>query len=151
MPPKKMITGERMTDSHEHKTSNGTSVGLREYFTLWLNNIEILIEEKCKRIDERFESIEVARNLAVKALEARLTTLNEIREALRDQQTTFFTKDSHEAYMKATEIELRSLQDFKLTLDTKASSSQVTWAYVIGGVGILLSLISLIREFLPLP
>jgi len=146
--PSKVITGERMTDHDTHKTSNGTSVGLREYFTLWLNNIEMLIEEKCKRIDDRFITIEEARNLALKAMDTRLATMNEFREALRDTQSRFFTKPEHEAYMKSTEIELRALQDFKLSLETKANQSAVNVALVISGIGILLSIVSIAKEFL---
>ena len=138
-----------MTDNH--KTSNGTSVGLREYFTLWLKNIEVLIDEKCAGIDARFCSVEEARNLALKAMEARLAGMNEFREALRDNQVKFFTKAEHEAYVKATEVELRSLQDFKLSLETKASQGSVNIALVIAGIGILLSVISLVRDFLAHP
>lgn len=145
--PDKCLTGERMTDNH--KGSNGTSVGLREYFTLWLKNVELLIDERCKRIDERFCSIEEARNLAFKTMEDRLARMNEFREALRDGQARFFTKDAHEAYMKATELELRALQDFKLSLETKASQGSVNIALVISGLGILLSVIALVKEFIP--
>jgi C-terminal processing protease CtpA/Prc len=141
MNPKKQLTGERMTDDHAHKTSNGTSVGIREYFTLWLNNIELLIDEKCKRIDERFVNVEDARNLALTAMDARLASMN-------DGQTKFFTKVEHEAYMKSTEIELRALQDFKLSLETKANQSTVNIALVVSGIGILLSVISLVKEFI---
>ena len=125
-------------------------------------NIEVLIDERCKQIDARFygieearslafKTIEEARNLAFKAVETRLAGMNEFREALRDNQVRFFTKAEHEAYTKATEIELRALQDFKLSLETKASQGSVNIALVIAGIGILLSVISLVREFLVFP
>jgi hypothetical protein len=136
-----------MAGSEECKPTK-EGIGLREYFTLWLNNIEKLFEERCKRIDERFANIEESRALALKAMEARLAGMNEFRETLRDQAAKFFTKAEHEAYMKATEIELRALQDFKLTLDTKASASQVTWAYIIGGSGLVISIITIVKEFI---
>ena len=131
-------------------TPNG-SIGLREYFTLWLKNIEILIEERNKRIDERFDSVEEARKLALATMNQRLESMNKFREALRDQTVKFFTKSEHEAYMRETEVELRALQDFKLTLDTKASASQVTWAYIIGGAGLVISIVSIVKEFINMP
>jgi len=148
-----------MTPETPCKSTPNGSIGLREYFTLWLKNIEVLIDERCKQIDARFcgieearslafKTIEEARNLAFKAVETRLAGMNEFREALRDNQVRFFTKAEHEAYTKATEIELRALQDFKLTLDTKASSSQVTWAYIIAGAGLVISIVSIVKEFI---
>lgn len=123
-------------------------VGLKEFFTLWINNLERLVDERCKRIDERFTATEKARELALDAMEKRLDTLNEIREALRDQNNTFFTKEAHQIFCDKIEGEIRPLEDFKLLLDTKASSKQLAWAYAISGCSLALALAAIITRII---
>ena len=127
---------------------NGTKVDLKEFFTLWMKSHETLADERFVHVEERFRSEEKARFLALEAMNVRLSGMNEFRESLRDQASKFFTKSEHEAYMLATEVELRALQDFKLSLETKANQSTVNIALAISGIGIILSIISLVKEFL---
>ena len=133
----------------EHTTkSNGTTVGLKDFFSLWMKSHETLADERFKNINDRFASEDKARSMAFEMMNVRLAAMNEFRDALRDQAGGFFTKAEHEAYMNSTEVELRALQDFKLSLETKASQGSVNIALVTSSLGILLSVISLVKEFL---
>jgi hypothetical protein len=114
-----------------------TLLALEKFFTLWISKVEELFKT-------RIDSMEEARRLALAAMDKRLDGMNELREALRDQRATYFTKESHELYQKQIELEIRSLQDFKLTLDTKASTKSVNLATGLAVGGFVISSISFV-------
>jgi hypothetical protein len=81
--------------------------------------------------------------------------LNEIRNSLRDQSDTFFTKAAHEIFCDKIELEItslekeiRSLEDFKLTLDTKASTKQMAWAYILSGASLFLVIVDILTRII---
>jgi hypothetical protein len=72
---------------------------------------------------------------------------DELKKEVQEQRDKLYTKDEHIAYMKATDSELREFRDFKITIESKASQSSVNIAYLIAGLGILLSIINLVKSF----
>ena len=146
-----------MPNNNEQVDCKPASGGIttKEYFTLWLNNMKVLIDERTQRIDERFTAAEQVRCTEREAMDKRLDSMNEFRGQLRDQNNTFLTKDAHVAYMEKVESEvnrlegeIRGLQDFKLTLDTKASTKQVMWANVISGISLFLVAVDIISRII---
>lgn len=102
-------------------------------------------------VDLRFDQSQMALVLAERALKTHLDQLNEFKEALQDQTNTYVTRNeldlkldrwiseykiAHETVTK----DIKSLQEFKIIIETKASQTSVVWAYVIAGIGILISL-----------
>jgi hypothetical protein len=99
-------------------------------------------------VDARLTDVERARVAAHDAMEKRLDAMNELRDAMKDQGTKFFTRDEHATFAKGIDSDIRTLRDFKATLEGKANQSTVNVSLVIAGIGILLSIISLMKEFL---
>ena len=99
-------------------------------------------------VDMRLSEQEKARCAAQQAMELRLENMNEFRNQLREQAGKFFTKEEHNAFMKATDADIRTLRDFMKTMEGKANQSSVNVAYIISGFSLLLTIISLVKEFL---
>ena len=155
-----------MTNGDESNTSKPSSNGItvKEFFTLWINELEknisersesmgekfITIEEARKlaldAVEQKFKATEEARRLALEAMDKRLDTMNEFRATLRDQSTTFMTKVAHEAYVEKVDLQIRQLQDFKLLLDTKASSRDVTWSWILSAISIVIGISAVLTK-----
>ena len=116
---------------------------LREYIDLRLDYLE-----------KEFETYQCSNDVNLKAAHAsmdkRLESMNEFRQTISDTSNKYLTKLEHEAWKEKIEQELQTLRDFKLTIDTKASTSAVRTAYVISGISIFLSFIGLILTILKL-
>jgi hypothetical protein len=130
-----------------------TTTSLRDFFTLWLNNLEKFMDERWCRIDEKFKDFEMLLEERWKRVDDKFDAveeagMNEFRNTLRDQNNTFFTKDAHVVYMEKVQEQIRPLQDFKLILDSKATTKQVIWAYVLSGASILLGIIAIITKII---
>jgi hypothetical protein len=108
-------------------------------------------------VDLRFEQDHTALVLAEKTLGIHLAQLNEFKEALQDQTTTYATRNEMDLkfdrwiseYRTAHEAVCRDideLKEFRTIIETKASVSSVTWAYIISGISILFTLWELIRS-----
>jgi hypothetical protein len=69
--------------------------------------------------------------------------MNEFRNSMKDQANTYFTKVEHEAWKEKIESEIQILREFKIILDAKASQRSLVYAYVVTGIGLLLSIIGL--------
>jgi hypothetical protein len=113
----------------------------REYFTLWLTELE-------KRINEKFESIDRARELAANNIELRLEKLNEFRDTMRDRDKAYFTRIEHEIYMKSVDSDLRELRSARDEMRGKASQSSVNIALVISGLAAAVSIIKIIIDLM---
>jgi hypothetical protein len=109
------------------------SVSLKEYFE------RILAENKQSMADA----------LAIRTSETdrRLEFLNGEAGRLKEMQTTYLLRKEYEIYHEQLVKDVRTLENFKLIMDTKASQSSVNWAYAIAIISIILTLIALIHEF----
>ena len=102
-------------------------------------------------IDLRFDQAQMALEIAKKANELHFDQLNKFREALQDQTNTYVSRNELELklerwvseYRTAHEVvcrDIENLEKFQTVIETKASHSSVIWAYVIAGIGVLISL-----------
>jgi hypothetical protein len=105
-------------------------------------------------IDTRLDAMEQATILSRQVMDARLTSLNEIRDALRDRDTTFISKVEFNAIIARIEVgvsnlqeDARSLRESRANLEGKADQSDVMKVLVLAIIGILLSVIGLILGF----
>lgn len=109
-----------MTESATNKPANSNN-GLKEYFTLWLETFERLMEERDKRYEARFKAADEKTSLALassdKALskaeaatEKRFEGVNEFRDTLRDQAGTFITRSEVSARNSAYDDKLETIR-----------------------------------------
>jgi hypothetical protein len=118
-------------------------ITLREYIDLRFSNLEKeLLTYQC--------SNDVNLKAAHASMDKRLEAMNEFRATITDSSNKYFTKAEHEAWKEKIEQELQLLRDFKLTIDTKASSRSVTTGYIISGIAILISFIGMILTIVKL-
>jgi len=91
-----------------------------------------LMNERDQRYGQRFESIEMAVKVANTAMERRLEALNELRGAMVDQQSKFF---SREEYAARHETLVNSIDELKLTIGRsqgRFEGVKMTWAVIMG-------------------
>lgn len=70
----------------------------------------IRINELDKRMNLQLQSQEKTTELASNELKARLHAMNEFREQLKEQNSTFITRESYELNMRVIEAKIETLQ-----------------------------------------
>ena len=95
-------------------------------------------------IEQRLKDMDKATNLAYTNLEKRLDAMNEFRQSLKDQNSTFLTQGEYHVWKKSVDEDIRVLRESKSEIAGKADQKQVnntsTWAYI----GLIFSIINLI-------
>lgn len=99
-------------------------------------------------IDTRLRAIEQASGLSQNALERRLEAMNEIRDALKDQNATFITRLEYKAAHDRLVSDIQMLRESKAMLEGKASQSGLNMALTIAVIGLVLSFIGIVMRFL---
>jgi hypothetical protein len=144
-------------------------VSLREYIDLRIKNVEDATEFARLAMEKAVE-------LASNSMEKRLDSMNEFREALKDQSAKFITIDQHNTLIKAlddkyTELKdkinisvtkeqhdividqvktnVNTLHDFQIRQETKASMGSVLFVGALSIVGIAISVLSLMKDIKP--
>lgn len=132
-------------ESARKVTENGqrtpTVIPLREYIDQRLMDMQ-------RHYDARLQAIRDATDSALEANERRLTSMNEFREQLRDQAARLVGREEVTLMIAKLQGEVRTLEIFRTTVEAKASQSSVTIAQLIGIVGIVLAIISLVVRLL---
>ena len=116
-----------MADS-DNKFNYQDGVTLKEYF------------------DTRFNAMDKALEIATKALNARLESMNEFREALRDQSSRMVTRAECSVMHQRSEDDIRVLQQYKAALESKASQNAVIVAILISFISVGVSIAGLILK-----
>ena len=105
-------------------------------------------------IDTRLGAVEQATILSRQVLDARLSSLNEIRDALRDRDATFITKVEFAAILvrlenciDGIEDDVRGLRESRALLEGKADQRQVTTVAILAIASLIIGLIGLILGF----
>ena len=97
-------------------------------------------------VDVRLTAIEKAHELSCAATDKRLASMNEFRNALKDQAAQMATRIELEAAEDKIELELRPLRDFKAAIEAKASQQSVNLALLISLAGLALTIINLLQK-----
>ena len=139
-----------MAESSQSKTTSEkwTISSLKEYFEMRFDNME-------NALDARFMSQEKAISVATQASDRRLEGMNEFRDSLKDQATTFATKSELCKLEDIITIKLdninKSIQKIEIsdaTLAGKASQAQVNIAYLISAVGIIIGILNALSKYI---
>jgi hypothetical protein len=95
-------------------------------------------------VDSRLAALDKAVIVAAALMDKRLDGMNEFRDALRDSQSQNFTRKEHDIYREGVERDLRSLREFKATIDAKASQSSMNIAMVLSVLAFLVGVMDII-------
>ena len=111
------------------EVDNGQSVSLERHFERILEALEDKMCLRVEALENKLEVIQQMSQIAIDKAEVsineRLTIMNEFREAMKDQQATYITKETFEASRTFSEGSLRKLELSKATLDGKADQKTV--------------------------
>ena len=99
-------------------------------------------------VDTRLEANEQAVELARDMMTARLETMNQIREQLRDQAGTFIPRSEFAIMCKKIDDDIRFLRESRAELAGKASQEDVNRSTAIAVIGLILGILGLAISFL---
>ena len=105
-------------------------ISLREY-------IDTLLEARDKETDRAYQS-----------MEKRLEGMNEFRDALKDQSSTYLTKSEYKLAHDRILDDIRGLRESRAELHGKASQKSVDIAMILGVISLLVGLIGLVSGIL---
>ena len=124
-------------------SNDNNEITLKEYFNT-------KIQEQETQFNIKVLALEKATTIAAAQMEKRLEGMNEFREALKNQSTTFFTRPEHDLYAKKNDDDIRTLRESRALLEGKASQLSTNIAMVLAIIGLLVSIIGLFHG-VPLP
>jgi hypothetical protein len=126
-----------------HKQYNNDpkiSLRVQDYIDRAISHERELTEEKRKFTDEKFLTIEEARRLAKIEQDRRLESMNEFREQLKDQASTFITREFFDSTVEAIRVEMQPALDAKTK--NEGSKEERNW-FIPSGPALLMVLFSL--------
>ena len=127
-------------------------VSLKAHLEIQIANLKSFLQLATQNfenvIQERFRAHSTALDLASKVLDARLDRLNELREAVTQQESRYSTKAEVEARFNGVEKDVRQLLLARAEMAGKASQNAVIFAWGIGAAGLITAVISLLLRFI---
>jgi hypothetical protein len=137
---------------NEKKTLN--DISLKEYFETRLRDLE-------KATTIVASNLEKSTAIAASAMERRLEGMNEFRNQLKDQTSTFVVRSEYNSTLSRLNEDIRVLRESKATMDGKASQMSTNISTIIAIIGLIISLVGFFRynftpvssnmNFLPTP
>jgi len=116
-------------------------VTLKEYID---SNIFTLKEY----LNVQIEALKHATLIAKESMEKRLDGMNEFRDQLKDQATSFIPRVEYKESIYSLQKQVDDLKQSRDILAGKASQSSVNIAYILTAISLLLSVFSFILNFL---
>jgi hypothetical protein len=114
-------------------------VSLQQYFEDKFTAADKALVLALQSLTVRLEAIDKAQEVYRSALDKRLETMNEFREALKDQNKTFIARPEHELVV----ADIRSLRESRATLEGKASMMSVIISYGISIISLFVAILAL--------
>lgn len=97
-------------------------------------------------VETKLAANQRALDLAHSAMERRLNGMNEFRDTLRDQASRFVTREEVDLRIDRLTEQIREIKSFMDRLTGKADTKALYVSYVIAGLSLMLSAISLISN-----
>jgi hypothetical protein len=97
-----------------------------------------------KHLEFRIASLEKAIEKSEDLLNIRLESMNEFRDALKDQASTFVTCAEYRGWREHIDEAIQIYRDFMTTINAKADQKSVTLLTIVTIVGLLISVSSII-------
>jgi hypothetical protein len=127
-------------------------VKLKDHFEIRLSLLESLINVKLSSLELKFDTSnkvsEDKVHTANDEMQRHLGTMNEWRMTVTDILATMVPKTENNVWKDKIESALLQFRDFKITMDTKASAKSLTITYIVTGITLLISTISLLLAIL---
>jgi predicted ABC-class ATPase len=99
-----------------------------------------------KAVASALSSADRAVSKAESASEKRFDSVNEFRNTLADQQRTLMPRSESEILFKSLNDKYNSLDKLVSTRQGEKKGEQNVWGYIIGALGILIAIISLVNK-----
>jgi len=123
-------------------------ISLKEYY-------DAVLAERDSRMEQRFQSLQLAVTKAEVATEKRFEGVNEFRNTLADQQRTFMPRtetesmftshsDRNEQMFKTMDDKLNVVAKKLDKIENMKQGGNVVWAYVISIVSLIATLLAII-------
>ncbi len=119
---------------------------LRE-LTQLRNTFEREIDNVKEVAKEALISSKEAADKALSAIDKRLEGVNEFRGQMADQQRTYIPRQEVEIMFKNISERTAKNEELLSRIDASKKGSGETWAYVIGAIGLLIGIITLIVKY----
>jgi hypothetical protein len=116
-------------------------ISLKEYFDVKISNLD-------KSIEVTRIALEKSTELLRLGIEKRMDAMNEFRKSLEDQTNKYLTIDSYEGRHVGLQKQVDELRILAAESRGKASQSSVLIAWGVAGIGIIISVIALIKDFM---
>ena len=101
----------------------------------------------CKEyIDARFAAQDRATELSRETMDARLETMNQFREDLRNQAMHFTTRTEVSQLFDGVVEDIRYLRESKATLEGKASQLSVNIAFLLSLAGLVIAVVAILTR-----
>jgi hypothetical protein len=104
---------------------------------------DYVLKERDEKINQKFESLELAVLKAEQATEKRFESVNEFRSQLADQGRTFIARTEYEAGHKELTNRVDELKMEIEKINNLKSGGNIIWAYVITGVSLIVGIFSI--------
>jgi len=122
-----------MTDDDKRELIHGY-INLKEHFNM-------ILEERQKRMDDRFEAQKDALTKSNEELERRLEVLNELRSAVEKDRSQFVKAETYE-------LKTKWYDEWVRTVDEKLTSQSSRYATWLVALGVFFSIIQIVIYFL---
>jgi hypothetical protein len=99
-------------------------------------------------IESRLDAIRSTMQATDKTVEARLLAMNELREQINAERGHYLPRSEHEAIHKSLDEDIRSLRESRSELAGKASMAQLYATWIFASVGLVISLLSLLKNLM---
>ena len=125
-----------MTDGKDCK-ENTCYQHLKEYIDLRCVGVEELLDEKIRGIDR-------ATALAAQTMDKRLDSMNEFRDALKDQSGKMLTRDEYLLMHEKIKEDVRFLREDRAKLEGKADQAALSKVNSIALIGLLVGVMGIV-------
>ncbi len=120
-----------------------------------------IFEANDKSIDQRFtasantttaafSAAQTAVNKAESSAEKRFDSVNEFRNQLKDQQSTFIQKPEFDARVKSLDDKLNTMQTYVTNSQGRSEGTNSLWTMLIGVGGLIVGILAAIATFMAL-
>ena len=94
--------------------------------------------------DEKILRIDTSTILALNALEKRLEGMNEFREQLKEQESSFVTRDVLDAHLISVQKQIDMIKEKRFMDEGRNRGIGSSWAFVVGGIALVSGLVALV-------
>ena len=97
--------------------------------------------------EARFKSSDEAIGIATMNIDRRLAEMNEFRGQLKDQASTFITRQEYYSAHEAFRETMRKLENWQASIQGMATQKSVTGSYFLGMLAICIAILDIVLRY----